>query len=96
MPAEFVINGTDAIDIQGWTAGTKTLQEIAARNAGDWLEVREQRDREAMDAYARASKHQAYVKSLGQDISFERALDVIGVGTSKNASPLSEQTITTQ
>lgn len=92
MPSEFVINATDVSDLQGWNAGTKTLQEIAARNAGDWQEVRAQRQREAVDALTRATD----INKQFPQLSFERCLDIVGIGTSKNASPVAEQTITTQ
>ena len=91
MPSEFVINSTDSSDLEGWSSGTKTLQELAARNAGDWLEVRSQRQRESVDALQRATE----INKQFPQLSFERCLDMIGTGTSKNTSPKTEQTITT-
>ena len=83
--------GTSIYFNSGWSSGTKTLQEIAARNAGDWLEVRSQRQRETVDALQRATE----INKQFPQLSFERCLDMIGTGTSKNTSPKTEQTITT-
>jgi len=90
MPAEFVINSTDADDIAGWNAGTKTLQEISARNASDWLQTRQQRQVELEDAITRAD---ALVAKSGGKLSFERALTLIGTGAGPQVSPLAEQNI---
>jgi hypothetical protein len=92
LPAEFVINGTDAGDIQGINAGTKTLQEVTARGGGDWLEIRNQRTVELEDAITRADN---LVTKSGGKLSFERALTLIGVGSVPQVAPLSEQTIST-
>jgi len=92
MPAEFVINSTDADDIAGWSAGTKTLQEISARNASDWVMTRNQRQIELEDAFVRAD---ILVTKSGGKISFERALTLIGTGAGPQVSPMAEQTITT-
>lgn len=92
LPAEFVINGTEAEDIAGWNAGTKTLQEIAARNAGDWVETRNQRQIELTDACTRAQE----LNKKFPELSFERCLGLIGVGSTPVVSPLSEQRIATQ
>jgi hypothetical protein len=89
MPSEFFIKSPDVLDLQGWNAGSKTLQEISARNGSNWKETRQQRQNELSDAIARAK---ALVIESDGNLSFIRALDLIGVGTS-NVSPLAEQVV---
>lgn len=97
LPAEFVIDSyyADQTDLAGLTAGTKTLQQVVSRNGGNWMEHREQRDKENLDAIARASFYVAAAKTAGQELSFERAMDLVGIGTRQNAAPATEQTINT-
>ena len=92
MPSEFYIKSPDALDLQGWTAGSKTLQDISSRNGGNWKETRQQRQNELSDAITRAK---ALVTESNGELSFARALNLIGVG-SNQVSPVTEQTITTE
>lgn len=97
LPAEFVIDSyySDQSDLAGLTAGTKTLQQVVSRNGGNWTEHREQRDKENIDAIMRAAEYVKAAKASGHDLSFSRALDLVGMGTRINASPVSEQSIST-
>lgn len=91
MPPEFFIKSPDQTDIQCWSVGTKTLHEISARNGISWEATRQQRQIELNDAILRANE---LVKTSSGQLSFERALTLIGVGSTQ-VSPKSEQTIST-
>ncbi len=92
MPPEFVMDSyySDQTDLQGLNAGTKTLQQVTSRNGGNWEETRAQRQYEIADACKRAKELQKEFT----DLSFERALDLVGTGGKVNATPIQEQKIT--
>lgn len=94
MPGLFTIDSyySEQSDREGWKAGSTSLAEIASKKGEDWQELREQREIEDKDLIDRANSLVAYAVSKGQELSFNRAMDMVS-GKTINAAPVQEQWI---